>query len=546
MLKLKLAAVLVATAWALEPFAAEFGQAIAPATVELQAAAIAEPPTPEVVKQIDAETQAKNWLRKAGRHTGVNSRTLENGLTEETLIAVGTSRQAATASTISGVRSIGAMTATLAAKAEIVQILNTNASAMVSLTSPETGLSTQFDQEIDEMQQKLAELQDELSVALADVDKEKADQVAGLSLEVLMQQGVIAALQARGIDLNSIDVKAESKARLEDLQSRARSLDGQVQDMQKRLAAKKGELKEERRSEIDRLAQMTLTGAVVVNSFESLENGKYTISVVVVWTPQQERFMRSIIGNDASKLTFKPTSGKTLTEYINTIDWSLVSGGRWIVDRDGVPHVFGVSSYDMLNDNPSTMNRAKNMSNLNALHNLVLALKSDVLAHDAAKQKQQTLNDGKGGDQSQVVDSLAREISASVKNMPIQGASPVVSEIYTSPFSGRKMYVTVMEYSPVSRQAAQRAFAKQRDAAINYNLEEQKVRGYINESLDQVKKAATDAGAYAEGRSNAAQDVNRTRSGSPAESLSTEQPVTQGGKLVNRSFGGAGEEDFKF
>ena len=547
MFQFKMIAAALAAAWLIQPAAAaEFGQGVAPATVELQAAAVAQPAPAADVKSVDAETQANAWLRKAGKRVGITSTEREDGSTEEQIISIGTARMPANAATISSVRTMGGMTATLDAKAQVVQILNTSASASVAMKTPETGLNTQFDQEVASMQEELAVLQEQLAAALADVDQEKANQVGSISMDVLLEKGVIASLEARGINLSAMDLKAESKARIQELESKARDLDGQVKALQKQIEAKKGELKEERTSSIDRLAQMVLTGAVVVNSFESYENGTYTVSVVVVWSPAQERFMRAIVGvpGAAQKLEFKPTTGKTLDEYIATMPWEMVSGGRWIIDRDGVPHIFGVASSEMLNNNPSTINRAKSLSNLNALHGLVMALKSDVMAHDGAKAKQQTLNNGKGGDESQTVESLAKEISAKVENMPLQGASAVLSEVRTSPFTGRKMYVTVMEYSPVSREAAQRTFAKQRDAAIDVNRAEQQTRGYIDGSLKQIRDAATDAQAYAEGQAQAAGEaVNRTYG---SRGAAQQQPAQPAGRIENKSFGGAGDEDFKF
>lgn len=216
-------------------------------------------------------------------------------------------------------------------------------------------------------------------------------------------------------------------------------------------------------------------------------------------SPAQERFIRSVLGLDRSEPKLKPTTGKTLNEYINKIKWETVSGGRWIVDKDGVPHLFAVGVSEIENARTSTQNRARGMAEADAITNLALSLQSDVKTQMDAKRKVQNLKGKDNEDDVQSASALAKEMKASVKELSISGAQTVIDEQRVSPLTGRKVHVHVLEFSPFGHKTALDLFDAQKQAAEDVGRAQQEIKGYINESKAQIEEARRDAEAYARG-----------------------------------------------
>ena len=160
----------------------------------------------------------------------------------------------------------------------------------------------------------------------------------------------------------------------------------------------------------------------------------------------------------------------------------------------------------------------------------------------------QNLQDGKGGEDVQTANEVAQELVAKVKNLQIQGASRVFEDLRTSPLTGKPTYVCVYEYSPVGKKLAKKLFDQQRDTAVEMGKDQQRTRGYYEESMNQIQDARTSEAAYEEGRAQAAESAARgaAAQGAAGSSASSAGGASQDGSLRNSSFGGEGEEDFTF
>ena len=527
--------------------AAEFAKEVSSTTVELQNAVVTTPSQAQAQGTLSAEQQARNWLQRANKMNGVNEVIKPDGTKEFNIIYTGVYTQAATKRTVSDVRAMGAMVAQLDAKAKLIKFLNTEISADVASTIPQrTPMATEYDKQLVAAEKAINALMEELELAMMELDQEKANMVGEISLDQLLTQGVAASLKARGITLDVDKAKAETAAKIEALQKRIVELDGKLKTLKKTQEEMIGSLKEERKSSVEFLSDMVVTGAVTVNSFESLINGQYQCAVVIVWSPAQERFIRSVMGLDRAEPKLKPTTGKTLNEYVNKIKWETVAGGRWIVDKDGVPHLFSVGAVEIDSDRTSVQNRARAMAEADARQNLALSLQSDVQTQTQAQRKVQTLTGKNDTDDVQSVTALASEMSASVKNLTVAGAQVVIDEQRVSPLTGRPLHVCVIEYSPLGHRKALDTFDAQKQTAVEAGRSQNEMKGFVNESKAQIEAARKDAEAYAHGQA-AARGETMTQV-APAVQPATPAPVrpVADGKLGNSSFGGEGEEDFQF
>lgn len=559
--KLKaLVAAVAAIAAAQSALAVEFAQGVSGTTSALQEAALQDGAAAQkapAAQMKPASVQADEWLQRHGMVRGETVRPGASGEPESLVIQVGVFTQKTSARTLSTVRNVGATAAVLDAKAQIIRFLQTSASASITNVMPKNdAFGTEYDRQKADVENQINDLMAEYELALEEVDKEKSRLVAGITYDDLMKNGISACLAKYGVEIDPSDFEGKTRERIAELEKQAKVIDERLDGLTKLQQELKGKLNNEQNTETELLSSMVLTGAIVVNSFESLIDNQYEVAVVVSWSAPQERFIRSLIGYEGKPQPFKPTSKKTREEYVNSMRWERVSGGRWIVSKDGVPRLYAVGAAELRNNQSHTKTAARQLANTNAMANLALALQSDVMSHQMARARVQNLKDGKGGEEVQTAEEIASQLSASVKNLQIQGASLVVDKIATSPLTGKPVHICVYEYSPVGKKLAKELFDKQRDTAVEFGKDQQQMRGYYDESRAQIDAARQDQASYEEGRSDAAasaaaaqaasQSAGSTTGAAAATSGSAPAGVNADGSLKNSAFGGEGEEDFAF
>ena len=562
MFKLKLLAAAVAAFCAAQTaVAVEFAQGMSSGPTALQEAALQEDAAAEqaapAVQMKTASQQANDWLVKQNMTIGETQRPNAKGEPESIVVQIGVYTQKATARTVSTVRNVGTMAAVLDAKAQIIRFLQTSASASITNVMPKNdAFGTEYDRQKADLDAQIDELMGEYELALQEVDAAKSKQVAGITYDELVKNGISACLEKYGVEIDPDDFEGKAAQRVAELEQKVKNLDKRLDELTKLQQQLKGKLNNEQNSTAELLSSMVLTGAIVVNSFESLIDGQYEVAVVLSWSAPQERFIRSLIGVEGTPHPFKPTSKKSREEYINSLRWERVAGGRWIVTKDGVPRLFAVGTAELRNNQSQTKSAARVLANTNAMSNLALAIQSDVSSYQSARARVQNLQDGKGGEEVQTAEEIAQDVSAKVKNLQIQGAALVVDQIRTSPLTGRPMHICVYEYSPLGKKVAKQLFDSQRDTAVEFGKDQQRMRGYADESRNQIEKARSDQASYDQGRSEAAASAEAAAARSQQSAGSASQGGVEfgGGKtaggdgeaLGNSSFGGEGEEDFTF
>ena len=534
----KIVFLLMATGLIPTAIAAEFASQPAQATVELQTVAMEEAPATGVASAGD---KARAWLRKAGKHEGANETILSDGTKETSLIYIGTYKQTANSRTVGGVRAMGAMVAALNAKVEIAKFLNSDVSAEIRYEMPQaTPTQTEFEKQRDSLTAAINDMLGAYEDAVRELDAAKADQIAGISMNDVLKASVSAAIEKLDLHLDVDKLSRESAERLERLRTRIKELDAQLKKLKADQEKLAGTLNSKAMSTLDQLASMVITGAVVVNSWESMQNGTYECAVAVVWSPAQERFMRSTLGLDRSPVRLKPTTSKTLTQYLEANEgrWQNIAGGRWFVDCDGIPHLIAVGAHELKSDQPFEEKQGMRFAGADAMHYLALALQADTNFQLRAERKDFDVKKADGSSEAQIAESLAETVNASVKNLKLQGVTRVYEGTLPSPVSTRKLAVVVYEFSPLGKQMAENNFKTMTKSAQDIGRAQNELKGYINESQKKIDAARSDVSAYNRGQGQASQNT--------AAETGSSTTSSQSGRLRNSSFGGDGEEDFKF
>ncbi len=533
--------------------AAEFAQGMSPATSALQEAAQQEmAAAPAQPTAQTAGEMAQAFLDRQGQSTGLVPVKREDGKEEILCIAVGTYTHPATAQTISTIRNVGTMTAILNAKADIAKTLASKVSADIASLMPEnTGLGTEYDQKKEELENEIEALLAEYQQAAAEAERAESGQVGGLNPEDALAEGVSAILSKFDVKVDAAKLKQENAQKIQALKERAEQLDQKRAQLNKMLQDLQGQLNSEERSTVQVLANAVLTGAVVVNSYESLIDGQYEVSVILSWSSPQERFIRALTQNQpVSPDAFKPTTKKNLNEYVISTKWERVAGGRWIVANDGTPHLFAVGTAELRDNNANAKRKAAALAQTNAMGNLAMSLYSDVTANQQARAIVQNINDGKGGEIAQTAEEIAQRLQASVQNLVVQGANKVREVVAVSPLTGRKTQICVYEFSPAANKVAKEQFNRQRDTAVEMGKAQQQLRGYVDETKRIIEQADKDASAYAAGQAatqrSAAQAAAQQSAAPQAASGAPAAAANPNAPLLNSSFGGEGEEDFQF
>ena len=227
--------------------AAEFAKEVSTTTVELQNQAMAAPQQAQQTQgSTPAHVQATAWLRKVNKIEGANPSVRPDGSQEFNVIYIGSYRQKASLRTISDVRAMGGMVAQLDAKAKLVKFLNSQVSADIQSSIPQrTPMETEYDKQLVKAEGEINALLGELEEAVRDLDKEKANQIGGISMDDLMVQGIAQSLAARGIMLDLANAKSESAKRIQELQSRITTLDGKLKTLKEEQKKLVGALNEE-------------------------------------------------------------------------------------------------------------------------------------------------------------------------------------------------------------------------------------------------------------------------------------------------------------
>lgn len=431
------------------------------------------------------------------------------------------------------------MEAVLNARADIIRFVRTDLSVDNRVMLPETGLETKLDKEVKALRAELEKAKTQYQEALKEVDQVKADSWAGVDIGEFFRDGIAGIFNKIG---GNVDVKAlENKQaqRLETAKQRMLALQGQIDNLKQQIEKAKTSVAQENTSRVSTFASMPLVGSAVVYQAESIVNGEYQMSVVLQWSPKQERYFSALFAGQS----VSPVRGGTMSiqDFIRKTDWSSAVGNRLFPDKDGRLHVLGISAWPLLGQTSAARRTAEGMSRSNALAQIGLALRSHVQQRSLAEQKVQESNDAKTDD----VASFAEDLTESLKNFQVQGATRRFGRVMTHPLTKQKVFVSVYSYSFDNVKTAQVMEQSNYRADLGMESANQQSKGRkdaMDQAVEQQKASTT---SYSQGSAQGAENMRgRHQETEPQGAPSTAAPAAEGS--MSGSIGGTGTTDFSF
>ena len=197
-------------------------------------------------------------------------------------------------------------------------------------------------------------------------------------------------------------------------------------------------------STVRTFSSMPLVGAFQVAHFESFEDGQYEITVVLMWSVEQENRVFSLL--NGKKIEMDPST-ISLKSFIKNTNWASTIGGRKFVDNKGEFYLFGIGAAALKGKTSAHMKTSKGKSELYAQKELAIALKGDIEMNRLAKDKMQEIINKDGSVENVTSSSFAETISQKLEGLKIKGASKRYSDVVLHPLTGQKMFVTVYSLS---------------------------------------------------------------------------------------------------
>lgn len=201
---------------------------------------------------------------------------------------------------------------------------------------------------------------------------------------------------------------------------------------------------QENTSTVRTFSSMPLVGAFQVAHFESFEDGQYEITVILMWSIEQENRVFSLL--NGKRIDLEPST-ISLKSFIKNTNWASTIGGRKFVDNKGEFYLFGIGAAALKGKTSAHMKTSKGKSELYAQKELAIALKGDIEMNRLAKDKMQEIINKDGSVENITTSSFAETISQKLEGLKIKGASKRYSDIVLHPLTGHKMFVTVYSLS---------------------------------------------------------------------------------------------------
>ncbi len=390
--------------------------------------------------------------------------------------------------------------ATMAAKAEMVEYMRTEMSAVDMLHAPGTDVHAELNKKYLQAEKKLKAQQAEFVKILAEFDQAEADKLRGVTWEDRAKatwDGIIKRIDSE------YDVKQLEQAKQDKYQKakeRYTSAMAELEQLEQEANKLKGEVKLESTSMVETLAKAPILGSTVLAQAESWnpEDEKYEVATLMVWSPKLEQAAKAIITGEP--LVLKPKNGSTVQEWLAKQEVSTMVGSRQFVDKNGERWFIG--AFAMPADGSSSLVRKnRGIAELMAKKEAAVALYADIETQKQAKIALQVRSGGLGSkDVTTTATSFAETTRQQIENRHINGLSKLYSKTVTHPISQQKIYVVAYGLSASSASEALAIEYSAFDAAAtanrsqNSSVQQRKnLEGNLQASKTQVAETSTKA-----------------------------------------------------
>ena len=251
------------------------------------------------------------------------------------------------------------------------------------------------------------------------------------------------------------------------------------------------------------VAKWPLFGVTVLAQAESWDGENYSIAVAGVWSEVLHRAAKATLLGE--KVT-GAAGRKTIDQWLEEKDLSLLCGPRQMVDENGNRVFLGISAREIgINAARDLVNRGAAKTSAN--ESLAFSLFADVeqrLAH-AAVANMYEKNDKAAATAGETVDL---RLSQSVDKRAIAGASEIFSTEIEHPLTGKQIYVSVWGLDAESAANA-RVMAEELIATrVATELANKNTLGRWQGYQDKVDEAKADTESYNKGRAEGRQAIS--------------------------------------
>jgi len=504
------------------------------AEAEVQAL-VEAPKQVEVPEAANAEQKANDFLARRGVLQGWNP-------DKNVFIAVGLakfdSEDPSYDDSFLIKRSLKTMEATLSAKAEIIEYVHTEMSAMDQAETPGTDLYAKFNAKVDMLHRKIEAQRRATIKLLEQVDKAEADALRGVTVRDRVKALLDAAIKKLDETYSSGKLAADKQKKFLKIKKRYTEAQAELEKLQQEMAVFKDQEQETLSSKVATIAAMPLLGAVTVAQYESWdeEEEAFEVATVLAWSKSNEKTVRAFL--EGKEMHARPGT-KTLAQWVSSQDWASASGGRKFKDNKGDIHFIGISAAAVGNSS-STWKRARGIAELMAKKEVATAVFADVSSQKKAEQMLKTYSVN-GKDKTIAVESFASKLKQSIENRHISGLGKIYGRELVHPISGQKIYVAIYGMSSSSAKQA----LKMQDS------------NYVTRAMDvkhqKVQAAKQQAGVDAVNRAKRQQvkvkqlatPVDKRSAGAGRAVAPTQsQKRKTGAGAQSGVYGGAGSDDF--
>jgi len=413
--------------------------------------------------------------------------------------------------------------AELQAKARIIETFLVEASAENIMSIPGNPIAKQLEKDqkalkdlLKREEEFVAQAQKEAADILKSVDSARADELEGVTVGDRLNRLLEAAIRKIDESYTEGSIAEDKKQRVEDLKLRwQRAQEYAAQATSKKdaiadqLKAIQGDIKKETRSTIETHSEMPLFGAVTLSQFESYDDlrGRFILSIVMAWSPKLEQESRSILLTQGEARKPRPNR-KTLDEWLDSRDLSVMVGTRRYLPADGTINFMGISAvaYD---PDGGMFFEAETEAELWAKQLAILSLTGDMESSKRAERLKRQVMGADGKPKDKVLKDFSVEMRNSVEGVQIRGleVTRVVETVH--PASGKPIVVAVATVNSDIAAKAGDLLADTYATLKEFNEDQSFKAGQIEGMVSTAERSKNDPSARAAGFADGSSAVNQ-------------------------------------
>jgi len=252
---------------------------------------------------------------------------------------------------------------------------------------------------------------------------------------------------------------------------------------------------------------MVLFGATTLAQYESYDKdtGAYEIASLVGWSPTLHKEARNILLSDGTSEPYE--SNTTLDQWLKKQDLSSMVGTRRYKDEDGITNFMGISAMEYNPADRGAYAMTRREVELWAKQAAILSIKSQVESYKAAERTKRAYKGADGILESTMLQSMAEEMSESVKDLTIRGLEIIRTKKVVHGPSGRDIVVAVANVNSAMAVKSP-GFMEDIYATLKeVNADQSFIKGQEDGMKTEAAKTLNNPSIYNDGSSAGAQSV---------------------------------------